>query len=201
MNPFSLLIAVLLNFATPRTEVLLPIDAVNRRAVNSLELTEIGYYGMPRKARPSVAAHLHTGIDIKRPNNNYHNEPIFAIAEGIVISMRDDGPYAQLILEHEIGGRRVWSLYEHIAGISVGVGDFVTSSVPIARFMNEMELNKNGWQFDHFHFEVLKTKPVALKPGLKNPQRQYNSYTLVCKDEADLEKYFFHPMEFLEEYL
>jgi hypothetical protein len=49
-----------------------------------------------------------------------------------------------------------WSLYEHIAGISVNTGDTVLPETPIARFMTKAEHNKHGWKFDHFHLEILK---------------------------------------------
>lgn len=81
-------------------EVHLPINVSNRISLGELSLTEIGAFGLRRKARPNVKSHLHTGIDIKRPDNNYMNNPIFPIAPGVVISKRDDGPFAQLIVEH-----------------------------------------------------------------------------------------------------
>ena len=101
-------------------QVFLPIQAENRHSTKGLTLTSIGQFGLRRKARPNIPSHLHTGIDIKRPHQNYLDEPIYPIAAGKVISKRIDGPYAQLIIEHELNRRKVWSLYEHIAGICTG---------------------------------------------------------------------------------
>jgi hypothetical protein len=98
-----------------------------------------------RKARPGIASHLHTGIDIERPHSNY--EPIFPIAKGVVISKRDDGAFAQLIIEHSVKGKKVWTVYEHIAGIVPKLNDVVDPMNPIARFMTREELNRFGWQF------------------------------------------------------
>jgi murein DD-endopeptidase MepM/ murein hydrolase activator NlpD len=165
-----------------------------------LKLTSIGKFGLPRKARPHVLAHLHTGIDIQRPYSNYENEPVFPMAPGIVISKRNDGPYAQLIIEHFLDGEKIWTCYEHIAGIKVKVRDRVEPKVPIARFMNKKELDTFGWQFDHFHFEVLKVKPMALVPGAKTPERFFNSYSLVCYSEKELEDHFYSPVNFLGRY-
>ncbi|MFN8334799.1 MAG: M23 family metallopeptidase [Cyclobacteriaceae bacterium] len=178
-------------------EIFLPIRTDDRKTIERVELTEIGKFAIPRRARPTVPAHLHTGIDIKRPHQNYVNEPIFAVAEGTVISKRDDGAYAQLIIEHQVGKLRFWTVYEHIAGLNVSVHDWVTPARPIARFMNKEELNKYGWQFDHFHFEILKVAPIPLKFDPAKPQRLFNSYSLVCYSKSDLDKYFYDPLTFL----
>jgi len=175
----------------------LPIHVYNRFDVNNVELTQIGSFGEIRKPRPNIPKHLHTGIDIKRPNKNYQNEPIFPIYDGIVISVRDDGAFAQIIIEHEFEGTAFWSVYEHIAGIKIGLGDNVNPNKPIARFMNTTELNKYGWQFDHVHLEILKIEPLPLKPSQKLPNRYFTTYWLSCFNVSDLEKYYYDPLKFL----
>jgi len=180
-------------------DLLLPVGAPDRLSERSIELTEIGGFGAPRKPRPAVPAHFHTGIDIRRPHANYDSEPVYPVARGVVISRRTDGPYAQLIVEHEIAGERFWSVYEHVAGITVGDSSDVDPMVPIARFMNRDELRAYGWQFNHVHFEILKVKPFALAPDQKHPGRKFSSYTLLCRTPADLERYFYNPLRFLAE--
>lgn len=194
-----LCIAVVVFFTV--TDFSLPIKTNNRKSTKEIQLTTIGQFGLIRKARPTVKEHFHTGIDIKRPGKNYDNEPIYSIAEGVVISKRDDGAYAQLILEHEIDGLKFWTVYEHIAGITVKVGQKVTLEKSIARFMNKAELDRYGWQFDHFHFEVLKIKPERLKPDSSKPDRHYSSYSLTCYKEQDLDMHFYHPLTFLKDKL
>ncbi len=175
----------------------IPLKTNDRKDISQIRLTEIGKFGLVRKERKTVPSHLHTGIDIKRPSSNYINEPIFAIAKGKIISKRTDGPYAQLIIEHRIGDKLFWTLYEHIAGITASLNETVTPDKPIARFMNKTELNKHGWQFDHFHLEILKIKPVSIKPNNLQPERLFNAYSLICYKPADLEKYYYNPIEFL----
>jgi len=150
--------------------------------------------------RPGIRAHFHTGIDIKRPTKNYQAEPIFPIFEGIVISKRQDGPYAQLIIEHE-DNHKFWTVYEHISGIEVSLYDYVSPKTPIARFMDKNELNKYGWQFDHFHFEILKIQPIRLKQNNSKHERLFASYSLACYTKVDLDKYFYDPLIFLEKHL
>ncbi len=179
------------------SEIYLPIDVPDRKEPGHIIITEIGAFGVWRVDRPGIPGHFHTGIDIKRPADNYSDENIFPISDGIVISMRDDGPYAQLILEHVVDGRKIWSLYEHISGIQVQVGDSVRYDSAIARFMNREELNTYGWQFNHFHFEIIKIRPMTLKVTHENPQRFFNSYTLICHKAADLQKYFYNPLDYL----
>lgn len=179
------------------TEIFLPIRTDNRKAIGSVQLTEIGKFAVMRKERPKVPAHFHTGIDIKRPGKNYVDEPVFAVAEGIVISKREDGPYAQLIIEHQIEKQKFWTVYEHIAGLRVSLHERVTPAKPIARFMNEAELNKYGWQFDHFHFEILKVAPIPVRFDPAKPQRLFNSYSLICYSKNELHKYFYDPLVFL----
>ena len=200
INLYLLLIPIILSSAF-EPEYNVPVNTTNRKSINTIKLTDIGEFGLMRKERPGVPAHYHTGIDIKRLGENYEMEPIFPISKGLVISKRDDGPFAQLIIEHRRSDITFWTVYEHLAGIQVEVGYEVTPYVPIARFMNEQELNSYGWQFDHFHFEILKIKPIELLPDSEHPDRFYGSYTLICYSTSDLEKYFYNPIHFFKKYL
>ncbi len=192
-------------FSTPLfcqiNNCLLPFLIKDRTSIESIQLTQIGAYGIVRNPRPGIPAHLHTGIDIQRPSKNYFDEPIFSIAIGKVISMRDDGPYAQIIIEHNMNNEeKFWSVYEHISGIRVNVNDSVTTIEPIARFMSEEELDQYGWQFDHFHFEILKVKPCPVAPTENTPFRHFRSYNLECYTQTDLKNYYFNPIQFLTEH-
>ncbi|MGB0431730.1 MAG: M23 family metallopeptidase [Bacteroidia bacterium] len=196
MNLSHFFLGIILFASLSKAEFKLPVSTYNRSTIESIELTKIGEFGLLRKARPEVAAHYHAGIDIKRPSKNYVNEKIYPIDDGIVISIRDDGPFAQIIVEHA-GNEKFWTVYEHVSGIEVDLFDDVNPDKPIARFMNKSELDKYGWQFDHLHFEVLKVKPLKLKPAKNTPKRLFSSYSLTCKTKVELNKYFYNPIEFL----
>ncbi len=134
-----------------------------------------------------------------RPNREYENDPIYPAASGRVMSIRDDGPFAQIIIEHKMkNGRDVWTVYEHLSGVSVSVGDRVGLHEPLARFMNREELDRYGWQFDHLHFEVLRKRPRPLRPDNTKPSRFYGTYSLECYTQSDLAACYYNPVEFLE---
>ena len=159
--------------------LLVPINTFDRHDGSSIKLTKIGQFGLERKTRPGVDEHLHTGIDIRRPNDNYINEPIFSIGNGKIISLRDDGRYSQIIIEHSSeNGKKYWSVYEHVSGINVQLYEMVNPNIPIARFMNKEELNEYGWQFDHFHLEIMKKKPI--KVAMRKPALLSFCYLLEC---------------------
>lgn len=189
------------SFSQAQNEFRLPIETYDPEDVSSVQLTTIGQFGLERIAREKIPAHLHTGIDIKRPKNNYLNAKIYPISQGIVISKRIDGPYAQLIIEHDQDGEIFWTVYEHISEIEVALHQKVNVHMPLARFFNREELNQYGWQFDHFHFEILKQPAQPIRPASKNPERRFNSYTLSCFDQESLSSYFHNPLVFLKEKL
>jgi hypothetical protein len=189
----------ILTFSVYSQPCLVPIAAPDRSVTDNLQLTQIGAFAAHRPKRPGIPAHRHTGIDIKRPSMNYFDEPIFPIATGRVISVRRDGPFAQIIVEHEFPDvGRIWSVYEHIAGISCAPGDTVDPFIPIARFMNRPELDQYGFQFDHLHLEILKQPPRPTLPSPQLPDRFFSSYNLICYTEDVLTFYYIDPLQFFE---
>jgi hypothetical protein len=178
----------------------IPINTANRQSLENVQLSPIGLFGLVRQARPGIPAHLHTGVDLKRPNNNYIDEPVFPAAKGTVISLRDDGPYAQIIIQHSLGNSTsIWTVYEHVAGIQIRLNESVDPHRPIGRFMTRDELNKYGWQFDHIHFEVMRVKPKPRQPDKTKPSLYYETYCLECYTQTDLHERYYHPLDFLQQ--
>jgi hypothetical protein len=175
----------------------LPLNARDRQSLESVHLTTIGDFGMIRKARPGIPAHLHTGIDLKRPNRNYYAEPVFPVAVGTVISIRDDGPYAQIIIQHKLpDAGYIWTVYEHVAGIQIRINQDADPFHPIARFMTADELDRYGWQFDHVHLEILKIQPPAKQPEKAQPFLRYGTFALDCHNQSELKERYYSPLEF-----
>ncbi len=166
---------------------------------DSVRLTRIGDFGRLRRARPGIPAHLHTGVDIARPSRDYRHEPVYPAAVGVVVSLRDDGPFAQLIVEHCLdGGAKVWTVYEHVSGIACALGDTVSPERPLARFMDRRELDRYGWQFDHLHFEVMKSRPRPRPFDPRLPYCRYETFGLRCFDREEIERNYWHPLIFLK---
>jgi len=194
------IILILFCFLTITGNSALQIHPPVKTELLEIKLSEIGQFGLLRKPRPGIPAHYHTGIDIQRPKENYTDEPIYPIARGKVISIRRDGPYANLIIEHENDDKKFWSLYEHISGIIVDLDANVFPDQPVAHFMNKNELDRYGWQFDHFHLEVLKVRPLKLEPNTEYPDLMFKSYSLICRTGDELNKYYYNPIEFLQSF-
>jgi len=197
----ALLLLMLLPRAVPAAAAcpwLLPVKTADRACWRTIRLSPIGAFGLRRKARPAIPAHLHAGIDIARPSGNYIDEPVFAAGCGRVVSVRRDGPYSQVIVAHETGGAPVWTAYEHLQGISVALGEEVTPDRPIGRFMTRRELTRWGWHFDHVHFEVLKIHPLPFPANRRLPDYRCHTYNLQCASEQDLARAYFDPEAFLK---
>lgn len=173
----------------------LPVLTFDRKNIHTIQLTTIGGFGAERLPRPGIPAHLHTGIDIMRPSGNFTDESVFPAAVGEVISVRDDGPFAQIIIAHQVGdGVKVWTVYEHVAEIVVAPGDHVDPFFHIARFMNQEELNQYGWQFNHLHFEVMKTDPLPVAPTAEHPNRFFATCWMDCRSYERLKEKYYDPM-------
>jgi len=189
----------LLLLASPLTAATwyIPVRTLNRQDWSTVRLTSIGAFGIRRKARPKIPSHLHTGVDIARPSKDYEGEePIYPAAPGKVVSMRDDGPFGEIILEHELEGVKVWTAYEHLVGIRIKTGDSVRPDMPMGRYMNRKELQKFGWQFDHVHFEVLKVEPRAFPKRASLPYCSLATYDLLCFDAKSLTTHYWNPADF-----
>lgn len=175
---------------------LIPLDVENRTSLSDVRLTKIGHFGRWRVARPTVPGHCHTAVDMCRPEPfNYDSEPILPIAHGKVISVRDDGAYAQIIITH---GDSIWSVYEHVAGVEVQAGDIVSNSDTIARFMNSRELEFYGRHFDHLHLEIMKKQPYPRDTLPGQPDLHFGTYALTCYSLDELKRCYFNPLEFLQ---
>jgi len=182
-------------------EWLVPVNYPHRDRVNEVKLSAIGAFGLPRKARATVPAHLHTGVDILRPTGNYDQEPIHPAHAGRIISILDDGPYSYVVLEHQTAQGICWTLYEHFHVLVHTLGQQVNTNDTLGYYFNKRELNVHGWQFDHVHFEVMKVAPPVMKPTARAPLRAYGSYTITTYTKQDLDRRLENPLHFLQQHV
>ncbi|MBC8044740.1 MAG: M23 family metallopeptidase [Rhizobacter sp.] len=183
---------------TAQSQWLLPLEVENRASFQGVGLTNIGAFALPRKSRPTVSAHLHAGIDFARPAADKDTVRVFAASAGKVISVRTDGAFAQIIIEHHDRGKKLWTVYEHVAGIKVRPGETVSSQTNIGRLMSREELGHYGSQFNHLHFEVMIVPPKPLVPTARTPHRYFMTYALECETEAELLQRYTNPLEFFK---
>jgi len=90
----------------------------------------------------------HAGVDLVTPGNP--TAPILAVADGVVrVAQWHDSLGWYIIVEHNIDGQRVDTLYAHLSAMSVGVGAQVSQGQIIGNMGN------TGHSFGaHLHFEV-----------------------------------------------
>lgn len=176
---------------------MLPVNHIDVDNIRKIHLTDIGSFGALRTARHHVPRHYHTGIDILRPTDNYQNEPVFPALEGKVVSLVDNGPYSQVILEHFWQGKPYWTVYEHFQLRPLRVGQPVLRTDTLGFFFGKDALNRFGWQFDHLHFEINRLQPMAVKPDPQHPQRFFLSYAVRCYTLKELHTHLLDPEAFL----
>jgi murein DD-endopeptidase MepM/ murein hydrolase activator NlpD len=110
----------------------------------------IGKYGDYRGS--NVPGHKHSGIDIKGD----FNDPVYSIGKGTVTHIFRSFPHKTIYIQHRDGkGMPFYSVYIHVEGIKVKVGDRVTKNIIIARIFNKEELMSSYFGTPpHLHFEI-----------------------------------------------
>lgn len=120
---------------------------------------------------------LHLGVDIWGPEST----PIYSPFDGIVHSFQDNnnlGDYGPcIILQHNLSGLTLYSLYGHLSRKSLGglaVGQSVKKEQQIATLGNNTE---NGHWPPHLHFQLMF-----------DIEGKFGDYPGVCK-YSEMEKY------------
>ena len=88
--------------------------------------------------------------DVGLSGNADAGKPVYAAAPGRVVkyggSVAPGGTYGAVLIEHNTDGRTWWSGYLHLRGISVSLGQSVTSATVIGY------VGRTGAKVDHLHF-------------------------------------------------
>lgn len=190
--PFLLLLA-----GSPDTGPGEPLHSPYFHPERKLSLTAIGEFGLWRKDRPGIPGHFHSGLDLARPVPDQQEVLIHPVASGTLISIRQKGPWSQVIIEHGKGRSVWWSVYEHFIPDNAKPGDTVHPDRPIGRLMRIPELNQYGWQFNHLHLELMKSAPKPLKPTTHEPGRRYITHGLSCFTMEQLRSAYWNPADWL----
>lgn len=159
----------------------------------------------------------HTGVDFA-PTQGIQNIPAYAIFDGKVAKIQlndgtDHGLGNVVILEHEINGEKIYSLYAHLALINVKLKDGI--SIEKGEIIGEIGNSgfgcKNYWRIDadgcdktspndtHLHLEI-KDAPVIENPlnGMACETPDYNPRYCYGYTPDSPQKYGYRdPLEFL----
>lgn len=108
--------------------------------------------------------HYHTGADLNLPGYQDSGKPVYATADGYLKFIgKMVGWEAQLVvIEHDDGGRKVWTRYAHI------VPDANLSHEAYVKRGDRLgviaDYNHDGPKGDHLHFDVALTD-LGAQPG------------------------------------
>lgn len=162
----------------------LPLKTVDRQDWSTVRLEPDAHFKSLRAPFGPVKLHYHTGIDLQNGSVIEPGEPVYAIAAGKVIAIEDPPPQRKIVIEHVLPDEnRIWSVYYHIIGEQVQVGDRVDTETIIARIMNASELDTYGWEYNHVHLEIMK----KLSPPVSE---YYERKTFTCYSAAEVDAYF-----------
>ena len=165
----------------------IPLGTKNRGDFSSIKWEKDAKFMSPR-----IGGHLHTGIDLMKYNRNSEAK-VYAASNGRVVSIYATEPNRSLMVMHKLEtGEIIYSVYVHITDIQVSIGEIVDCNTIVGRLMNAEQLNKYGWEFNHIHFEILKSKPRIEDPG------KYLSYSVLCKTPKEVDAHFYNPVTFFQ---
>jgi len=110
----------------------------------------ISTYGAHRSS--PIYGHRHAGIDIK----GRYSEKVYAIGKGRVLWVTGEFPNTAIYIQHQgVHEKPFWSVYIHVQGIAVDIGDEVSENTIIGRIFNEDELRRSGFNTrPHLHLEI-----------------------------------------------
>lgn len=170
----------------------LPLNTTDRQDWSTIFLEPDAHFKALRAPFDLVKLHYHTGIDLLNKTIESFGEPVYAIAAGKVIAIKDPPPQRRITIEHLLpNGEKVWSVYIHIIDEKVKIGDIVDSETVIARLMNATELEYYGWDYNHVHLEIMKVLPPYVSEF-------YQRKTFSCYTLEEVNKYFYDPKEYLK---
>ena len=106
-------------------------------------------YSSSRPDRPD-----HVGIDIYGTNGT-----VYAAANGKVVACSSSNSGANgryVVIEHTLGGKKIYSFYAHLASLNVSKGSTVTTSTKIGT-AGGSGYGKNNAYGTHLHFAITDT--------------------------------------------
>lgn len=163
------------------TKFLTPFKENKRNSYRQFYKRCISTFGAHRDSY--MRGHKHSGADIK----GSLNEPVYPVGDGIVTDIHLAFPHRTIIVLHRLPeGRHIYSVYKHVEGVVVTIGDTVSKDRPIARLFNADELKKSKFGVCHLHFEI------------KHNVSDNGRASFTCFTREELDKYYYDPLEYMK---
>ena len=164
---------------------LLPFALKSRTNLNLIAI--ISKFGANRTSH--LRGHRHSGVDIK-PINKDTGIFIYPIAKGVVCFKRLKDPFSSITIKHKLrNGTYMYSSYIHLKEIYVNNGDEVDTDSKVGKLFSHREVRRYGGPFDHLHLEIRKNFD------------DFGFGSSHCMDKAELDSFFYEPINFLNEHL
>jgi len=134
----------------------------------------------------------HSWIDIASAAGT----PVWSISHGKVVFAGISGTWGNVVrIEHDVNGRKIYSVYAHLSKIDVSAGE----NIPINTKIGEVGTTGNSTG-NHLHFQIDTTQTRSWTPWWRIECTEKNSWKLgnsnMCLDE--LRKNTLDPIYFLE---
>jgi len=130
-----------------------PFPEPDRKNFRMLKNRIVGVYGEFRRSyRPG---HHHAGLDLE----GWFNETVYSIGRGRVVRIFRTSPHQTIIIKHYLPDEKfLYSVYTHVEGIRVKIGDWVDENTALARLFNQTELEAADFGTpNHLHLEIRKS--------------------------------------------
>jgi murein DD-endopeptidase MepM/ murein hydrolase activator NlpD len=175
--------------AEPKTAVdkwLAPFADADRTKMKAVRL--VSEFGAPRQSY--VKGHWHTGTDLwPRVKTEPHVE-VFAMANGVVVSVHLADPHLTVVVKHKLkDGTSVWTSYKHLQSTTAQIGQEVTPDTKLGRLYTKKEAKAQGGDYDHLHLEIRKNVD------------DYGVGSWMTMAKADLAARFYDPWDFMKKKL
>jgi murein DD-endopeptidase MepM/ murein hydrolase activator NlpD len=165
---------------------LAPFAAKDRAKMKSVRI--VSDFGAPRQSY--VKGHWHTGSDIWPGVKTVPFVEVFAMANGVVVSIHLADPHQTVVVKHKLpDATYLWTSYKHLQSADVAIGQEVTPETKIGRLFTKAETKKHGGDYDHLHLEV------------RTNVEDYGVGSWMTMSKADLGKRFLDPWKFLKGHL
>ena len=162
-----------------------PFKTKDRYKLSTVKV--ISTFGSPRES--FLKRHIHTAIDVI-PSKPDSLTFVFPLANGVICSIHLGHPHKTIVIKHKLPDSTIiFTSYKHLHEIYVTNGMEVNQETKLARLYTHTEAKKQGGSYDHLHLEIRKSF------------HDYGCASLLSMTQAELNTYFYDPLDFMKKNL